>query len=73
MTIRVKIVFHDDSWMICRSLSWWEIFESRITETQGTHHWYVQDMSGEYKEVYKDIIGQRIAVPINSMKYMVIL
>ncbi len=71
--MKVKIVFNDDSWIIGHSLSFWDILRSRITETHGTHHWWVEDMSGEFVGIAREVIGYRVAVPINSMKFMVIL
>lgn len=71
--MRAKIIFHDNSWIIGRRVSWWDIFKSRMPETQGTHHWWVEDMSGEFVGVAREIIGERVAVPISSMKYCVVL
>jgi hypothetical protein len=71
--MRAKIIFHDNSWVVGRRISQWEIIKSGITETQGTHHWWVEDMSGEYVNVARNIIGERVAIPINSMKIMAIL
>ncbi len=83
--MRAKIVFQDGSWFIGRRVSGWEILKSRIPETQGTHHWWVEKSSIGYeiegiedtesdRVVYKNkLIGERVAVPISSMKYCVFL
>jgi hypothetical protein len=71
--MRAKIVFHDGSWIAGRRVSNWEIFKSHMPETQGTHHWWVEDMSGEFVGVTREYISERVAVPINSMKCCVFL
>jgi hypothetical protein len=38
-------------------------------ETHGTHHYFVTEVS---EFIDKGIIGKRIAVPINSVKYFII-
>jgi hypothetical protein len=74
--MRCKIVFQDNSWIIGRRVSLWEQFISRVTETAGTHHWWVEDFSWEIRadmaQVHQ-LDKRRIAIPINSMKYMVFL
>lgn len=73
--MRAKIIFHDNSWIIGRRVSWWDIFKSRMPETQGTHHWWIEECNGfdlgdvEMKELMNHKV--RIAIPINSMKYLV--
>ena len=65
--MKCKIVFNDGTYFIGRLVNWWE--KLIIGETKGTHHWIVLN-SGSISD---DILGKRIAVPINSMKYLIIL
>jgi hypothetical protein len=74
--MRCKIVFQDNSWIIGRRVKWWEtIF---LPETTGTHHWIVEDWSEGNQYIIgrtdgRTLIGMRVAIPIDSMKYMVFL
>jgi hypothetical protein len=60
-----KIIFNEGSWVTGRRVNFTE--RMKISETKGTHHWIVSDSND------KTIIGKRIAIPINSMKYLVVL
>jgi hypothetical protein len=63
--MRAKIVFQDGTWFIGRRVNLWEMM--LMSETNGTHHWIVQN-SGNNSELHR---GDRVAVPIDSMKYCV--
>jgi hypothetical protein len=73
--MRCKIVFQDNSWIIGRRVSFWDkVF---LPETPGTHHWWVEECHGFDlgEQNMEKLINHkvRVAVPINSMKYMVFL
>jgi hypothetical protein len=67
--MKAKIVFQDGSWFIGRRVNLWEQFI--MPETPNTYHWIVLDVG--YMNVGPRQIdkGDRIAVPISSMKYCV--
>ncbi len=71
--MKCKIVFNDGYWIIGRRVNLWE--RIRIPETPGTHHWIVESSSYEMNETCEGsfIKGKRVAIPIVSMKYLVIL
>ena len=61
---KMTVVFPDGSWLK-------GIRKSKYVpqETHGTHHFYVTEVS-EFMD--KEIIGKRVAVPINSAKYFIV-
>jgi hypothetical protein len=63
--MKAKVVFQDGTWFIGRWVNFWE--QLVIPETQGTHHWMVRNC-GNNSELH---VGDRVVVPINSMKYCV--
>jgi hypothetical protein len=64
----MKIVFLDGSWIVGDRNNK-AIGYLHNHETKGTHHYFV---IGGSSEEYKKLIGQEIAVPINSVKYFVL-
>jgi hypothetical protein len=78
--MRAKIVFQDNSWIVGKRVSFWDtVF---LPETPGTHHWWVESFSAD-DNLALEMVTQidkkslkpkvRVAVPFNSMKYMVFL
>lgn len=60
--MRMRIIFNDGDQME-GNRKWW--FQPQ--ETKGTHHYIVT------KSANPNLIGKRIAVPINSVKYFILL
>ena len=59
----MKIAFLDGSWLL-GNRKWYYHYN----ETKGTHHYTVLDGSTEFIP----LIGFKIAVPINSVKYFIL-
>lgn len=69
--MKARIVFFDGTWIIGSRVSFWDIFKSGMRETSGTHHWWVEDVGIMNLGVRQIDVGDRIAIPISSMKYCV--
>jgi hypothetical protein len=61
--MKMKVVFSDGSWFL-GSRSWFPF----PLETPGTHHYRILKGSEEFRQ----LIGEKLAVPIVSVKYFVL-
>jgi hypothetical protein len=65
--MKMKVVYADGSWFI-GNRNWKAMGYFFNHETKGTHHFFVV----EGDESFRYLIGQELAVPINSAKYFVL-